>query len=164
MTTLLSKMSLSMLELDMSYNWWVMAPNMHRSVLLRSYLWVLTCITWKLQVMYGRSAYRITALLLEIFFVWFRIEWEIWLENYGPRHISFILCYNIVCIYCKPIHRLLFGVQLQVTTKLTYFMTAYYTPNNGFTTNIASLINIKFTKWYYCTSLWVCCQAAKAGK
>ena len=29
----------------------------------------------------------------------------------------------------------LFGVQLRMTTKLMYFMTAYYTPNDGFTAN-----------------------------
>ena len=37
-------------------------------------------------------------------------------------------------------HTLLFGVQLPVpiTTKLTYLMTAYYTPNDGFTANNTS--------------------------
>ena len=49
-----------------------------------------------------------------------RSDWEIWTPD---THQSF----NIVCIYCKPIHvhTLLFGTHLCATTKLTYLMTAY---------------------------------------
>ena len=60
-----------------------------------------THVTWKFQVICGRSAYWTTAILLDTFFVWFRAAWEIWLESYGPRHASFILWHNIVCVYCK---------------------------------------------------------------
>ena len=49
-----------------------------------------------------------------------------------------ILWYKIGCLYCKPVHTSLFGGQLRMTTKLTYLMAAYYTRNDGFTTNAAS--------------------------
>ena len=81
---------------------------------------------------YGRSAYQMTALVSETFFVWFRVAWEVKLESYGPRHASVILWYNILCICCKLVHTSLFGVQLCITTKLMYLMTAYYTSNDGF--------------------------------
>ena len=38
---------LSVLEPDARYNWWVMAPNMHHSPFLISYLCVLTHKAWK---------------------------------------------------------------------------------------------------------------------
>ena len=81
---------------------------------------VLQRITWKLQVIYGCSAYQMTVLLSETFLVWFRVAWEIRLESYGFRHSLVILWYNIVCVYHKPIHTSLFGVQLRMTTKLIY--------------------------------------------
>ena len=94
----------SVLELDARYDWQVMAPNTHRSVFPISHLCILTCIAWKLHVIYGHSAYWMTALLLETFLEWFRVAWEIWLESYGPRHALVILSHNIVCVYCKPVH------------------------------------------------------------
>ena len=66
----------SVLELDERYDWWVMEPNMHHSLFPISHLCVLTYITWKLQVVYGCSAYQTTALLLETFFVWLRVDWR----------------------------------------------------------------------------------------
>ena len=92
---------------------------------------VLRHITWKLQVICGRSANRTTAILSETFFVWFRVAIEIWLESCGSRHASVVLWCDIVCVYCKPMYTLLFGTQLRLTTKLTDLMTAYYTPNDG---------------------------------
>ena len=64
-------------------------------------------IRWKLQVIYGRSAYRTTAILSETFFVWFRVALEIRLGSYGPRHASVSLWYNILCAYTASpyIHR-----------------------------------------------------------
>ena len=41
--------------------------------------------------MCGYSAYRMTPLLLETFFEWYRVAWEIWLEGYGLRHASVVL-------------------------------------------------------------------------
>ena len=76
----------SVLELDVRYRWQVMAPNMHRSGFSISNLCMVTCITWKLQVICGRPAYRMTALLLETFLVHFRVAWEIRLEIYVPRN------------------------------------------------------------------------------
>ena len=71
-------------------------------------------ITWKLQVIHGRSAYRKTAILLDAFFVWFRLAWGIWLESYGPRHALFVLWYNTVCIYCKHVRTSLFRTLLHI--------------------------------------------------
>ena len=76
----------SVLELDARYNWWVIAPSSHGSVFPISHLCILTHITWKLQIIYGCSAYRTTALLSKTFLVWFGVAWEIWLESYDPRH------------------------------------------------------------------------------
>ena len=45
----------------------------------------------------------------------------------------------VVCIYCKLLHTSLFGMQVHLTTKLMYLMTAYYAPNEGFTANNALL-------------------------
>ena len=91
-------------------------------------LWLEICITvsfnkpfvrtythnLKLHITYGCSACWTTALLLEIFLVWFRGAWQIWLESYSPKHTSVILCYNIVvyilqactyiAIWCATIH------------------------------------------------------------
>ena len=76
-----------------------------------SSLRVLTSITWKLQVIYGRSAHRTTALLSETFLVWLRVAWEIQLETNVRRHESVVFWYNIVCLY-KPVHTSLFGAKL----------------------------------------------------
>ena len=134
----------SVLEVDVRYKWWVVAPNMHSSFLSKGHnLCILTGITWKLQVIYEHSAYWTTAILSETFFVWFSVSWEIRLESYSNRHTLFVLWYNTVCLYCKPVHTLLFGVQLCVATNLTYLMTAYYTPNNTFNGNDASFYKNK---------------------
>ena len=111
-----------------------------------------------------------------------RVACEIQLKSYVPRHALVICWYNILCIYCKPIHTSLSGEQLGMTAKLTYFMTVHYRPHDGFycqrcivlwdkswlaTLHITILFklimctNIKITKRYYCTSLQVCCQVAK---
>ena len=90
------------------------------------------------------SAYQTTALLLETFLVLFRVAWEIrQLESYGLRHTLVVLWYNIVCVYCRPIHTSLIGAQLCMTTKLMYVMTAYYTPKDGLTANYASFYKNK---------------------
>ena len=58
---------------------------------------------------------------------------------------SLILPWYIVCIYCKPVYtsvynyaRIYIGMQLRLATKLTYLMTACYTPNDDFTAKDAS--------------------------
>ena len=83
---------------------------LHNSVLRR--------ITWKLQVIHKCSVYRMTAILSETFFVWFRVAMQIWLESYDPRHALVVLWYDIVCVYCKPVYTSLYGT-LRLTTKLT---------------------------------------------
>ena len=134
----------SVLELDVRYDWWVMAPNMYHS-----HLCILAHITWKLQVIYGCSTYRMTALLSNTFLVCLRVAWEFLLESYGSKHWSVFPWYSIVYIYCKPVCRSLFGVQLRMTTKLTYLMTIYYTPNNGFTANNVSFYKSKVGQLHY---------------
>ena len=80
----------SVVELDARYEWRVMPPPS-----------VLRHITCKAQVIYGHSAYRTTAILLEPLIVLFRLALEIRLESYGPRHALILLWYSIVCVYCK---------------------------------------------------------------
>ena len=115
-------------------------------------LYVLRHINWKLQVICGRSACWTTAILSETLFVSFRVAWEIRLESCSPRHASVVLWYNITriscsliqhCVYCNPLRTSLFATQLRLTTKLTYLMTAYYTPNDGFTAKDASFYKNK---------------------
>ena len=84
--------------------------------------------------------YQMTALVSETIFMWFKVAWEIRLESYGPRHPLVVLWYNIVCVNCNPIYTSVFGAQLHLTTKLTYRMTPYYTPNDGSTAKDA---------WFY---------------
>ena len=130
------------LELDASYKWQVTHPDTHHSLFPISYFCiysVLRHITWKLQVICGHSAYLTTPILLETFFVWFRVALEIQLESYGPRRVSVVLWYDILCAYIAY-YTSLFGIRLRLTTKLTYLMTAYYAPNGGFTTNDASFL------------------------
>ena len=100
----------SELELDVKYNWWVMAPNTNHSVFSISQMYILKHIGLKLHCIYGHSAYWMNALLLETFCEWVRVAWEIWLESYCPRNASGILWCSIMCVYCKPIHTLLFAV------------------------------------------------------
>ena len=141
--------SFSLLELDARYKWWVMAPNTPCSLFPISHL----CVHYA-QMAYThifKTTGRIwmfciwtTAILSESFLVWFRVAWNIRLESYDPKHASVALWYNIVCVYCKPVHTSLFGVQLNMTTKLMYLLTAYYTPNNSFTANDASFNKNQF--------------------
>ena len=176
----------SVLELNMRYNWWVMAPNTHCSLFLISHLCVLLHICWKQQVIhvYGCSAYQTTALLSKTFLVWFWVAWEIWLKSYGPRHMSVVLWHNILCLYCKPIHicTSLFGAQLRMIMKLTYIVPYDCILNTKWrlylqwhivlkeqiwlatlhvVVSFESILyaNIKITKYHH-TSLWVWCQAA----
>ena len=74
---------------------------------------------------------------------------EIRLESYGPRLASFILCYNLVCVYCKPIHTSLFRILLRLTTKLTSLMTAYYTPNYSISAKGVSFYNNEVDYLHY---------------
>ena len=54
----------------------------------------------------------------------------------APDTIGHSLIQHCVCIL-QAIHTSLFCMQLHTTTKLTYLMTAYYMPNDGFTANNA---------------------------
>ena len=77
-------------------------------------------------------------------FVWFRVAIEIRLESYSPRHASVVLWNDIVLTnHLEPIVYKYNSTQLHLTTKLTYVMTAYYIPNDGFTANDASFYKNK---------------------
>ena len=75
-----------------------------------------------------------TAILSEIFFLWFKVALEIQLESSRPSTGRSLIqcCVRIlkVCIYIA-----IWYTTIRLTTKLTYLMTAYiyYTPNSGFT-------------------------------
>ena len=84
-----------------------------------------------------------TALLIETFLVWFRVASEICLESYGPKHASVFSDTTLCFVYCKPVYTSLSGAQLCKTTILMYLMTAYYTPNDGFTADNASFYKNK---------------------
>ena len=51
-------------------------------------LCILTCITWKLQVVYEHSTYQMTVLLSEMSISWVRSAFEMWLVRYGSKHSS----------------------------------------------------------------------------
>ena len=128
MTPLLSEMSIFCVR----GGWQILmvryASNVHRSLFPISYFCiysVLRHINLKTQVICGSLAYRTTAILLETFFLWFKVALEIQLESYGPRHTPVIFWCDIVCVYCKSVYTSLFGLQLCLTTKLMYVMTAY---------------------------------------
>ena len=147
-------------------------------VVIRLYL---RHLTGKLQFIFGCSAYRTKVVLLDTFFVWFRVAWKVRLESYCPRHASVVLCYNIVCIYFNPIHTSLFRTQLCLATNshtlwlhTTHQTTALLQTKHRFiTTKLATYTtschffqlivytNVKITMRYYHTSLWVCCQAER---
>ena len=57
-------------------------------------------------------------------------------------------------MYSKPIYTLLFGMQLCLTTKLMYLMTAYYTPNDSFTANDASFLKTRLASYTTCCSVF----------
>ena len=140
------------LHVDTRYDWWVMAPSTHHSLFPMSNLYVLTLVTWKLQVIQGHSAYWTTALLSETFLVCFRVAWEIWPESYSPRHASVVRWYNI-CVRIlqarTSIATCVFVAQLRMTTKPMYDMTAYHTPNDGFTANKVSFYKSVVDKLHY---------------
>ena len=104
-----------------------------------------THVTRKFQVICEYAGYQTTAILSQTFFVWFTVA----LESYSTRHVSVVLCYNFVCIYCKATYTSVFTTQLGLTTKLTYLMTACYTPNNGFTAKDAPFYKNKVGQLHY---------------
>ena len=72
------------------------------------------CITWKLQVICGRSTYRMTGMLSETFFVWFRVAW-------GIQHLLFS---NITLTSpdntCRTPHQTNYPVQLIFWLQVTH--------------------------------------------
>ena len=73
------------------------------------HLCVLAVITWKLQVLYGRSMYRKTALLLKMSLFCVRAGCEIRLASYGSKHSSQFLSDKP---FCASLHALLENYRL----------------------------------------------------
>ena len=121
MTALLTKMSIFCVRAGCEIRLLSYVSKHSSQFQLIRHLFMLTCNTWKLQVIHGRSAYRITVLLSETFLhvVWFRVAREIQLESYGPRYAPVVFSY-IACVHCKLVHTSLFGMQLRPTTKPMY--------------------------------------------
>ena len=72
------------------------------------------------------------------------------LESYGLIHKNVSLWYNIVCLYSRLVHTLLFGVKLRMTkNSLTLCITAYQTPNDNFTAKDASFYKNKGSQLQY---------------
>ena len=132
-------------------------------------------ITWKLQVICGRSAYQTTVILLDTFFVWFRVAWEIWLESYGHRQALFVHWYNIVCvtasmyIHCYFVRYYSWQQNLRTlwlhttpqTTALLLTLATYTVV--FFQLIVYANIKITISGTYYHTPLQVRCQVAKKG-
>ena len=152
------------LELYVRYEWRVMDPTLITITFRYDILCVLTLITRKLLDIYGHCTYRTTALLSEMsifsvwagceiyrtnallsatFLEWFRVAGEIHvlLEIYSPRHdmhqwsliqhcVRKLQTHTYIAIWCTT-------TTYMYDKKLTYLMTAYYTPKDGFTANHA---------------------------
>ena len=140
MTAVLSEMSFCLLQLDPRYDWPVVLPNTYRSVFPISQ--TITRITWKLKLSYmdvlhiewllyyrkhsicsldllERSHWRVTAP---------HKHWSLSNKNYVPKPQA----RTYITMY----------VWVRMTTKLTYLMTTYYTPNNGFIANDGFMANV----------------------
>ena len=65
-----------------------------------------------------------------------RAAWEIPLESYGPKQKLPSFSSKKLCAYTAYLYTCItMYVQVCMTMKLMYLMTAYYTPNDGFTAN-----------------------------
>ena len=109
----------SVLDLDARLDWWVMAPNTYHSFFLNT---ICACLHASLK------NYKLHM----------GVEHIKWLLYYRAHSLSGLdlqersKCRATVpysnrsfsdtklCVDCKPMHTLLFGVQLRITTKLTY--------------------------------------------
>ena len=105
--------------LELYADWWVMPPKPHHSFLLRSYLCIFPRITWELQVIYGRSTYRMTALLSKTSLYGLELhEISDWRATTPDMHHIRCLIHIIVCML-QALQTSLFGVQLCMTTIVT---------------------------------------------
>ena len=148
-----------------------MDPNMHHTIFTIWHLCVLILVTQKLQVVYGYCTYWMTKMSIFCVRAGCEIQLASYGSKHVSQSLSskpsVQLCIlthksckrdptgelqpqtcishsliQIVCVYCKPIDTFLFGLQLCMTTKLAYLVTAYYTLNNGFTANDASFLHV----------------------
>ena len=131
----------SVLELDERYKWRVISPNTHPILFPISHLCALTRTTWKVLVIYERSAWSIKRLLHYCRHSWCsldlleRSDWRATAPDTYRSSSDTTLCAYTSSPY---MHASPIGAQLRMPTKLTYLMTAYYTPYDAFTANAAS--------------------------
>ena len=112
---------------------WVMAPNVHRSLFLICNLHVRnpSIENWR--------SYMDILHFEQLLYYWrhtlcgFELDQRSDWRATAPDMHQLFSDTTLSCIYFKPVHALLFVAQLHVcmTTKLTYLMTGYYTPNNA---------------------------------
>ena len=78
----------SALELFVRYDRWVMESNTHRNLFQYNIytVYILTLVTWKIQVLYKRCTYWMTALLSGVPIFCVRAGCEIGLVSYGSKH------------------------------------------------------------------------------
>ena len=71
------------------------------------------------------------------------------MESYNLRHAPWSFSTILSSVYWNPVDILVFSSQLCITTKLMlmYLMTAYYTPNNGFTGVIQCFTKTKLASY-----------------
>ena len=84
MTALLQRCLCSVLELDMRYDWQVMAPNTHHNLKTTGHVWMF-CMS--------NNYYQEHSLCG----CW--VAWEILLESYGPIHTLVALIQHCMCAY-----------------------------------------------------------------
>ena len=108
-----------MLELNIRYNWQIMAPNTHRRFFF-SKPFVSLHAQLENYRLYMDGQHIEWLLYYQTFLVWFTVARETQLESYCPWHALVVLWYNIVRIYCKPVHTSLFSAQLGLRTICSY--------------------------------------------
>ena len=120
MTALLSEISIFCVRAG--WEIWLMSYGSKNSLQYFpiSHLCVLTCITWKLQVISRCSACRMSALLSNTFLVWFSVVRDNWRATALDTHRPF--SGTNLCVDCKPIYTLVFGAQpcMTIETHVPY--------------------------------------------
>ena len=141
MTALLSEISIFCVRAGCEIRLMTYGSKHSLQFLLISHLCVLTCITWKLHVVYGHSAYQMTALPSDTFLVWFRVARSNW-RAMAQTCIS-LLWYKVVCVYCKPVYTSLFGAQLHDNRNSRTCTFWLHITHQSFTANDASFYKNK---------------------
>ena len=96
--------SFSSLELNVFQDRWVIAPETHHNLFQIHHLCVLTYITQKLNVVYGRCTYWMTVPLSDRAIFWVKAACKIHLVRYSSRHaLKVFFDMAFVCkVTCMP--------------------------------------------------------------